>query len=65
MTTVKYTDRDIHVFDHSGYAPAGSDIVCAGISTLVQTLIMAVEQMTRAKIKYSICSENCFIHFQD
>ena len=24
---------------HSGYAPTGSDIVCAGVSTLVYTLI--------------------------
>ena len=29
----------IRVSGHSGYAPIGSDIVCAGVSTLVYTLI--------------------------
>lgn len=28
---------------HSGYAEAGKDIVCAGISTLTQSFVMAVE----------------------
>ncbi len=31
---------------HAGYADAGEDIVCAGISTLVINTINAVEQLT-------------------
>lgn len=31
---------------HSGYAPFGRDIVCAGISTLTQTLIWHMEAVT-------------------
>lgn len=36
MTIVKIKDRYIEIIGHSGYAPVGSDIVCAAISTLAQ-----------------------------
>ena len=35
---------------HSGYADAGEDIVCAGISVLVINTINAIEQLTETKI---------------
>ena len=35
---------------HAGYAQAGEDIVCAGISTLVINTINAVEAFTKTKI---------------
>lgn len=41
MTTISY-DREhfeMTVSGHSGFAPAGQDIVCAGVSTLAQTLV--------------------------
>lgn len=36
MTTVKVTKEYIEVKGHSGYDIAGRDIVCAGISVLIQ-----------------------------
>lgn len=36
MTTIKIRDNEIEVKGHSGYAEKGSDIVCAGISVLVE-----------------------------
>lgn len=30
---------------HTGYAAAGRDIVCAGVSTLVQTTILGLEKL--------------------
>ncbi len=30
---------------HTDYAPSGKDIVCAGISTLLQTAVLAVKKM--------------------
>ena len=36
MTRIEITDRYIEIKGHSGYAPMGSDIVCAAISTLAQ-----------------------------
>ncbi len=38
---------------HTDYAPLGEDIVCAGISTLIQTAILAVNKM------YSIDITQC------
>lgn len=37
---------------HANYAPIGQDIVCAGVSTLVQTLIQSIEELTTDKIEY-------------
>lgn len=39
---------------HAEYAPPGQDIVCAGVSTLVQTLIQSIEELTPDKIQYSM-----------
>lgn len=36
---------------HSGYADAGEDIVCAGISTLVINTINAVETLTQTPVQ--------------
>lgn len=44
----------IIISGHAGYAPPGQDIVCAGVSILVQTLIKSIEDLTGDKIKYSI-----------
>lgn len=44
MTTVTYDRKycTLKVSGHAGAAPAGEDVVCAGISSLVRTLIQAV-----------------------
>lgn len=34
--------RGFRVKGHAGYAPQGADIVCAGVSTLVQTAVAAL-----------------------
>jgi uncharacterized protein YsxB (DUF464 family) len=38
MTTIDIGEDYIHVFGHSGYAPAGFDIVCSAISVLTESL---------------------------
>ncbi|NLW59675.1 MAG: ribosomal-processing cysteine protease Prp [Firmicutes bacterium] len=30
---------------HTGFAPAGQDIVCAGVSTLVQTAVLGLREL--------------------
>ena len=35
----------LDVSGHSGYAPVGDDIVCAGISALVQTLAIRADEI--------------------
>ena len=38
---------------HAGYAKAGSDIVCAGVSTLAINTINSIEAFTETKFNYS------------
>lgn len=38
MTTVRIGDHYAVIQGHAGYGPLGSDIVCAGVSTLAQTM---------------------------
>lgn len=54
MIEVSVRKGGITVTGHAGYAPHGQDIVCAGVSTLVQTLITSIEDLTEDKIKYRI-----------
>lgn len=54
MIEVKIRSDDITLFGHANYAVAGQDIVCAGATALVQTLIRSIEDLTEDKIEYSI-----------
>lgn len=62
ITVTRYTDS-ITVTGHANYAEMGKDIVCSAISTLTQTLIQAVEQLTEDKIEYSISPGKVDIKF--
>ena len=39
MTNYKITDSEIVISGHSGYGPAGTDIICAALSTLKLFLV--------------------------
>ena len=54
MIVISVRKDGITVSGHAGYAPAGQDIVCAGVSALTQTLIGSIEDLTSDKIKYKI-----------
>ena len=53
ITINRYSDQ-ITVIGHANFAVFGQDIVCAGVSTLVQTLIQSVEELTTDKIQYDM-----------
>lgn len=44
----------ITVKGHANYAISGSDIVCAGVTALAQTLIKSIKDLTDDKIEYEI-----------
>lgn len=53
MTTIKfYYDGNriygIEAKGHTGYGQAGKDIVCAGVSVLVQTALLALDKVAGA-----------------
>ena len=47
---------------HAGYADAGEDIVCAGISTLVINTINSIEALTTTQILADADEESGTIH---
>ena len=47
---------------HAGYADAGEDIVCAGISTLVINTINSIEALTTTQILADADNESGTIH---
>ena len=53
-TNILGNNGKITIQGHAHYAEAGKDIVCAAVSTLVQTLIQSIEDLTEDKIKYDI-----------
>lgn len=63
MIEVSVRKDGITVDGHARYAPSGQDIVCAGVTTLTQTLIKSIEDLTTDKIKYSISSGRVDIEY--
>ena len=54
MIEVSVHEGEIKVSGHADYAVFGSDIVCAGVTALAQTLIKSIEDLTDDKIEYEI-----------
>ena len=54
MITITRSSSGITIEGHAGYAPRGQDIVCAGISTLVQTLVQSIEDLCTDDISYHL-----------
>ena len=59
MTDVKITRKDNHIVEvsasgHTGYGESGEDIVCAGISTLIQSALLGLLQVAGLNVKYTV-----------
>lgn len=54
MIVIEHNKDSIKIRGHANYAPIGQDIVCAGVSVLIQTLIQSVETLTADEIEYSM-----------
>lgn len=54
MIDVSVRENEIKVSGHAKYASHGADIVCAGVSSLVRTLIRSIEDLTRDEIEYEV-----------
>ena len=65
MIVVDVRKDGIVVSGHAGYAEAGKDIVCAGVTALVQGLIKSVESLTSDQIQYDITPGRADIHFKN
>ena len=65
MIAVSVRKDGIEISGHAGYAEAGKDIVCAGVTALVQTLIKSIEGLTQDKIQYVVSPGKADIHCGD
>lgn len=54
MIEVSVREGEIKVSGHARYSTPGYDIVCAGVTALVQTLVRSVENLTEDKIEYEL-----------
>ena len=54
MIVVTRYDGGVSIKGHARYAEPGKDIVCAGVSALVQTLIQSVEDLCTDTISYHL-----------
>ena len=60
--TIKYDEWfDIQIEGHAGYAPKGSDIVCAAVSALYQTMVQTIQTRSYGELKH-IRSNDGFEH---
>lgn len=65
MIEVSVRKDEIVVSGHAGYAPAGSDIVCAGVTALIQELIRSMEGLTDDRIETDIGGGMASIQYGD
>ena len=65
MIAVSVRKDGIEVRGHANYAETGKDIVCAGVTALIQTLIKSIGDLTEDKIEYEISPGRADIHYRD
>lgn len=46
MVQIRETPDGVSVIGHAQYGKPGSDIVCAGVTALVENLILSIEKLT-------------------
>ena len=65
MIVVEVRRDRIVVSGHAQYEASGKDIVCAGVTALVTTLIDSISGLTNDKIQYEIMPGWADIHFRN
>ncbi|HJC49107.1 MAG TPA: ribosomal-processing cysteine protease Prp [Candidatus Anaerostipes avistercoris] len=54
MIVVRVREDGVTVSGHAGFAGVGKDIICAGVTSLTQTLIKSMNDLTEDKIEYEM-----------
>ena len=68
MTDVTITRKNNHIVEvvasgHTGYGEQGEDIVCAGISTLIQSSLLGLLQVAGINVKYTVNEQEGSLRF--
>lgn len=66
MTKVRFSRRGgkfsaVECEGHTGYAEEGSDIVCAALSSVVQTAVLGLMQIAGINVKYTVNEEKGYL----
>lgn len=65
MIVIRVREDGVTVSGHAGYAVAGKDIICAGVTSLTQTLIKSLNDLTEDKIEGEMSSGRADIKYRD
>ena len=65
MIAVSVRKDGITIEGHANYAEYGKDIVCAGVTALMRTLVKSIEDLTEDEIEYEISSGKVDIHYRN
>ena len=65
LIEIMQRNGSITIKGHAGYAPQGQDIVCAGISALLQTFVASVDKLTDDTIKSDMRAGETVIEYKD
>lgn len=63
LTILKSNDAitTLQAKGHSGYAEAGQDIVCSAVSTIMQTTLNGLLEVTKADVDYEVNQDIPFL----
>jgi uncharacterized protein YsxB (DUF464 family) len=69
MTIVKIKKRgnsiqSVQTFGHTGYAARGEDIVCAALSSVIQTALLGLLQVAAINVIYDRDDEDGYLMFE-
>lgn len=63
MIAVSARKNKITVSGHAGYAAAGKDIVCAGVTALTMSLVKSLNDLTEDNIDYEMSPGKVDVHY--
>ncbi|MDR0426626.1 MAG: ribosomal-processing cysteine protease Prp [Clostridiales bacterium] len=69
MTRVEITRRDGHILGvaadgHTGFGAEGEDIVCAALSSVIQTALLGLLQAAGLAVDYQVLDQNASLRFE-
>lgn len=65
MINITITKSSITAEGHADYAEYGKDIICAAVSTLAQSFIASIEELTETEVEYKLEPGHIHIKHKD
>jgi uncharacterized protein YsxB (DUF464 family) len=65
MIVITQDENSITIEGHAGFAPIGQDIVCAGISALLNTLLLSLDKLVDDDTKHAVSAGYSLIEYKN